>query len=149
MNQLSVTEGHGGAASGLEVVPLLFRNTGTTTCRLQGYPELAAADSSGKQIFSARQTPRGPAGGLAAGDSTPPAVDLKPGQTASALWEWEAPATSKNLSCAAIGSVRQVQISLPASPGQTTLSWNISGSCSDDLQVNPFVPGTTGRQGGN
>src|SRR6266536_54880 len=83
---LSINLGGGDAGSGHRSAALMFRNTGSVTCRLHGYPGVAALNAHGTQIQQARRTPSGNIGGLKQGASAP-IVDIAPGQSASARSE--------------------------------------------------------------
>jgi hypothetical protein len=71
---LSIGSEDGGA--GQLFRPLVFTNTGSRSCTLQGFPEVVLLDAGGAPIGD-------PAG---AEDTTPPAtITLDPGEVASAL----------------------------------------------------------------
>jgi hypothetical protein len=79
-SQLAVTLGQGDGAAGSVYFPLNFRNQGTTTCTLNGYPGVSyVTGSSGTQVGS-------PATRVAVNGSatTPQVVVLAPGKSASA-----------------------------------------------------------------
>lgn len=138
---LAVSAGAGGAAAGNVSVPLLFRNAGTVTCILSGYPGVAALDRSGRQVAQADRTPSGYSGGLTPGQTVPPAVRLAPGQSASALVEGSDVPVGAATSCPSYAS-------LLVTPPDLTISVPVSRAlpgCSA-IEVHPVVPGTAGRQ---
>lgn len=142
MAQLKITLGHGGVGMGHSALPLIFLNTGSTACRLHGYPEVKALDANGHLVAQAQQTPSGYMGGLADGSTLLPTVDLNPGQSASALVEGDDVNPTDGSACTAHSS-------LLVTPPNETHSVRLltgGGGCSD-LQVHPVVPGTTGRSG--
>jgi hypothetical protein len=117
--------------------PVLFRNTGSAACHLQGYPGVAALDDSGRQAAQAERTPQGYLGGLPFGAS-PPVVELGAGETASALVEANNNPTPPATSCVSYPS-------LLVTPPDDTRSVNIALSMSGcSLQVHPVVAGDTG-----
>lgn len=78
---LSVSAGQSQGAAGTIGVPLVFVNTGSTTCVLGGYPGVALLDASGAQAVQAQRTgssgsavtlaPRGSASALLTGSDVP------------------------------------------------------------------------------
>ena len=53
---LSVTNGQGSGAAGHIVTPLIFKNVGTVSCTLYGYPGVASLDASGAQAAQATRS---------------------------------------------------------------------------------------------
>jgi hypothetical protein len=108
--------------------------TGSASCTITGYPNVRALDKAGNLLQIAMQTPRSALGGLT-GDRIPQ-LTVTSGQPASALIDWSADSASGRCS--------------PASQ----LSFNLGGSGASggdvlpnplcDLQVHPFVAGSTG-----
>jgi hypothetical protein len=71
VDELSVTLGAGNGAAGSEIVPIVFTNTGKTSCELHGFPGVSfVGDGNGTQL-----------GAAADEDSSSPIVQntLKPG----------------------------------------------------------------------
>jgi hypothetical protein len=134
---LSITPGRVGAALGHVGAPVLFRNTGSAPCHLQGYPGVAALDDSGRQAAQAERTPQGYLGGLAFGTS-PPVVELRPGETASALVEAHNIPTLPATSCVSYPSLL---VTPPDDTRSVSIALSMSG-CS--LQVHPVVAGDMG-----
>lgn len=64
-----------------------FRNVGTTTCTLYGYPGVALLNTAGQEVAQAERTPQGFIAGLRTGSSSPPTAILAPGRTATAVIE--------------------------------------------------------------
>ncbi len=77
--ELAVTAGQAGGAAGSVYQPILFRNTSSRTCQLQGYPGVAAINAAGQQASQAIRTPSLAGGGL------PAAQTLAPGTVVSAI----------------------------------------------------------------
>ena len=77
---LTLTLGDTDGAMGSRFTPLIFTNTGSTTCTLDGHPGVSFVDATGTQIGpSAERT-----------DATTPTVALAPGEQANALMQWHA-----------------------------------------------------------
>jgi hypothetical protein len=136
---LSINLGEGGAGSGHRSAALMFRNTGSKTCRLHGYPGVAALDAHGTQIEQARRTPSGYLGGLKPAASAPIA-DIAPGQSASALLEALAFGPGGR-SCAPYAGLL---VTPPDETRSVRLAW--SGDGCSNLEIHPVVPGDTGQQ---
>ncbi len=76
-DQLSVTLGQAEGTAGSSVVPLVFTNTGTTGCTLQGYPQIAfVGDDNGTQLGAAAVPDE---------NSAVASLELAPGGAAQAL----------------------------------------------------------------
>ncbi|OLE19913.1 MAG: hypothetical protein AUG49_26675 [Catenulispora sp. 13_1_20CM_3_70_7] len=71
--------------TGHTIALLVFQNTGSTPCRLSGYPQVAGIDTKGKTTTTAAHTLTGWAG---ARITAVPTVDLAPGGYGSAGIEW-------------------------------------------------------------
>jgi len=138
--QLAVTAGRRGAATGHIGVALLFENTGTRACVLDGYPGVGGLDGAGTQVTQAVRTPSGFMGGLSGYVGGPvPSVTLTPGATASALVEGTDVPTGTATTCASYAA-------LLVTPPNALQSVHVDASlpgCSG-LRVNPVVTGTTG-----
>ena len=137
--QLTIELAAGTAGSGHRSTVLVFRNTGSATCRMHGYPGVAGLDARGTQVEQARRTRSGYLGGLASGASAP-AVDLASGQTASALVESVAYGPDGN-GCTAYAGLL---VTPPDETHSVRLGWTGDG-CSG-LEIHPVVPGRTGQQ---
>jgi hypothetical protein len=129
----------GDAAVGNRSRIIVFRNTGTKTCVLQGYPGVAALDSRGHQVAQAQRTLNGYLGGVRTGK--PLLVWLAPGKAASAMVE-AAAFRANGASCTGYAGLL---VTPPDETHSARLSWGSDG-CSH-LQIHPVVPGTTGRSG--
>lgn|SRR6266487_2384279 len=136
---LSINLGGGDAGSGHRSAALMFRNTGSVTCRLHGYPGVAALNAHGTQIQQARRTPSGYLGGLKQGASAP-IVDIAPGQSASALLEALAFGPDGG-SCTPYAGLL---VTPPDDTRSVRLAW--SGDGCSNLEIHPVVPGDTGQQ---
>ena len=139
INQLDVSITGGDAGVGHRSTVIVFRNTGSATCVLQGYPGVAALDGSGHQVAQAKRTLNGYLGGLRAGN--PPVVRLDAGASASAMVESVA-FGADGASCTAYAGVL---VTPPDETHSVRLSWGSDGC--NDLQIHPVVSGTTGRSG--
>ena len=84
-NQLQVSSSARYAALGNEGMTVLFRNHSTTACVLTGYLGVAALNANDQQIAQATRTTSGYLGGCNC--TTPAAITLAPGSTASSLIE--------------------------------------------------------------
>ena len=131
---VSITAGDAGVGHRSKVV--VFRNTGSTRCVLQGYPGIAALDGAGDQVAQAKRTPSGYLGGVASGKA--PLVNLAPGQSASATVEALAFGPNGE-SCTGYTGLL---VTPPDETHSVRVAWGSDG-CSD-LQVHPVVPGTSG-----
>lgn len=140
-SQLTITDGQNGAAAGHSGGPIIFRNHGTNTCFLEGYPGVAGLDASGNQVTQAVRTPQGYLGGLPAGQTLAPVVILKPGATASALVEGTDIPPGGSAKCPILYGI---EVTAPNTHHSTKLQ-GAPGDCSG-LQVHPVVPGTTGSE---
>jgi hypothetical protein len=106
---------------------------GPGSCVITGYPDIRALDADGNLLQSATQTLRGTLGGLAG--SQLPQITVAPGHPASAVVEWSDTGTSGQ--CLSGG-----YLSFTFGGASTTGDRLSSPFC--DLQVHPFVPGSTG-----
>ena len=140
-SQISVSVGRAGAGLGHIGAPLLFRNTGSTTCVLTGYPGVALVKPSGTTEVQASRTLQGYLGGLASTSTAPPVIRVRPGQTISALLEGDDnPANGT-------GVCPDYQALLVTPPNQTVtvrVARRFTFFCSP--QIHPVVLGTSGRQ---
>ena len=138
---LAATPGALSVGMGHTEVPLTFRNISGSTCRLSGYPAVAALDGSGQVAAHASPVASGYSGGLAAG-STPPVIDLAPGQQATAQIEDTDNPTGNATTCPSYAAL------LVTPPGQSdAMRVDLVAAISDcsGLEVNPLIAGTTGR----
>jgi Domain of unknown function (DUF4232) len=118
--------------------PLILTNTLSRACRLSGYPTVVAAYPDGSTI-QAQPTRSGYLGGV---HGAPSVIDLAPGKTASAYVEALAIEAATGNGC---GSFTMISVRLSGDPGSLKVpSWS-DDACSE-LEVHPFVPGSTGRQ---
>jgi hypothetical protein len=131
---ISITAGNAGAGHRSKVI--VFRNTGSTRCVLQGYPGVAALNSAGNQVAQAKRTTSGYLGGVASGKA--PLVNLAPGQSASATVEALAFGPNGE-SCTGYAGLL---VTPPDETHSVRVDWGSDG-CSD-LQIHPVVPGTSG-----
>jgi hypothetical protein len=138
--QIAVSLGRGGAGAGHVGAPLLFRNTGTATCVLTGYPGAALVKPSGGGQVQAIRTPSGYLGGLGSASGAPPIVRLRPGQTVSALLEGSDVAAGGG----ACPSYSQLLVTPPNQTVTVRLSRTWSSLCR--LEVHPVVPGVSGNR---
>lgn len=137
-SQLHVTTAGTGAAAGHLGMVLLFANTGSASCTLDGYPGAALSGSGGSTLLNAQRTVSGYLGG-AQGVSV---VTVAAGASASALLEWsDVPAGN---GCPGAGATALL-VTPPNTTATTSLA-PINEVCSG-FQIHPVVSGTTGRTG--
>lgn len=130
LTELQLSAGMVSAAAGTVGVPVLFRNTGTRTCQLKGYPGVAGLNAAGQQAAQAVRTPL-PNGGA------PTTVSLAPGQVASALVRGSDVPTGTVSVCP--------QYTLLVTPPGETHSQRVAVSLPGcTLRVSPVVNGETG-----
>ncbi len=116
---------------------VLFENTGSR-CALRGYPGIDGIDADGNVTAQSRETPNGYLGGPDT-PGEPAAVDLAPGQTASALLEGSSGPLAGDPACP------HYEALLVTPPGETH-SVGLSTEFSlCYLEVHPVVTGTTGE----
>jgi hypothetical protein len=150
-SQLAVSLDQPGAGLGHVGVTILFRNTGTVSCVLEGYPGVALLDQAGRQAAQATRTPTGYLGGLLDNTSTPPILTVAPGATASALLESTDVPTGNATSCPSYQSFLVTPPNLRVSvtlrlPSHGADALSALPGCSPP-QIHPVVAGSTGRQG--
>jgi hypothetical protein len=142
---LVITTGPDEAAAGQSSLTLIFTNSAATPCFLQGYPGAELTTADGGKLDAQRTT----GGGIA---SPPSPVTLTPGQSASALLEWEhfpqdGSVTVSPANCPGYGATAL----LVTAPDQTTSVRLTPPSTTSPvcwgLDVSPVVPGSTGRTG--
>jgi hypothetical protein len=138
IGQLDISVTSGDAGSGHRSRVLVFRNTGGSTCVLQGYPGVAGLDGTGHQVAQAQRTLNGYLGGVRTGN--PPLVRLAPGTAASATVEALAFDAATGASCTPYAGLL---VTPPDETHSVHLGWGSDG-CSD-LQIHPVVAGTTGQ----
>ena len=133
LGELSVSAGQGGGAAGTIYGTILFRNTGSRTCELQGYPGVAGLNAAGQQIAQAVRTPG------ANGSNGTVAVTLAPGVTASAAVSGSDVPVGGATACADFTSLL---VTPPGETRSTVVALKLPG-CSG-LKVRPVVVGTSG-----
>jgi len=116
---------------------LVFRNTGSTTCRMRGYPGVDGLDGRDRPVEHARRTTNGYLGGAR---YSSPMTDLRPGDSASALVEAVAFRPADGSSCTPYANLL---VTPPDETHSVKLQWDNDG-CST-LEIHPVVPGTSGR----
>ncbi|MDQ2813610.1 MAG: DUF4232 domain-containing protein [Actinomycetota bacterium] len=102
---------------------VMFTNEGSASCRIRGYPGIAALSSAGTQSKQAARS-----GGNA------PLIVLRPGQTASAL------VTANTASCTAAASVAGLLVTAPDQTASTRLG-PAGRLCLNSLGVGTLQPG--------
>jgi len=103
-----------------------FTNTGSASCRIQGYPGVAALNAAGQQIQQAAR---------ASGDKIP-LVTLAPGQVASAE------ITGNTASCTKLTSVPGLLVTAPDQRTSAHLG-RYQSFCVKSLGVGPVYPGNS------
>ena len=146
--QLAVTVLGNGAAAGSVGQVIGFVNVGKVACTLTGYPGVAGLDAKGRQVTQAQRQLMGMLGGLANDATTPPAVTLAPGQSASAMVGGSDNPVGTATSCTYYPSLLVTPPNL-TQPTKVTIA--LSGSTSagfpgcSGIRVDPVVPGRAGR----
>ncbi len=135
LNQLSVTDTNGGSGSTHRSVVVVFANTSSTRCYLNGYPGVAALNAGDQQIAQATRS----LSGYLAGAKAVTKVTLAPGQSASATIEALAIDAKTGKSCTRYAGIL---VTPPNETHSIKLAWPNDGCGS--LQVHPVVAGTTG-----
>jgi hypothetical protein len=125
---LTVTVGPADGAAGSVYRTIVFRNGGATTCTLQGYPGVAAADVAGKAVVDARRDPSRPT----------TRVVLGPGASAHAVLR------ARNLPAgsAACETYPQLLVTPPDSRRTTTLPVAVT-PCERVFVVGPVAAGSS------
>jgi Protein of unknown function (DUF4232) len=136
------TDGLGAAASHSGWI-VVFTNTGSATCTIEGYPGAAVTGTYGGVVLNATRAKSGYIGGQYPDPAT---IVLAPGKAASTVVEWD-DATSDGRSpvganCPGMDSGK-VLITPPNTTGSTAFTVP-AGLCSL-FEVHPLVPGTSGR----
>ncbi|MBR7827695.1 DUF4232 domain-containing protein [Actinospica sp. MGRD01-02] len=137
-SQIKTTLGREGAAMGHRVEALIFTNTSSQTCTLQGYPG-AAIVSGSTVLLNATRTLNGYAGDERQLTSAP-LVTLKPGAVASANIEW---VIDNGETCAAngTGTLEATPPNTKTTTGLGSQTTGTQGICAD-FEVHPVVAGT-------
>ncbi|MBR7832583.1 DUF4232 domain-containing protein [Actinospica durhamensis] len=137
--QLTIQTGVNQAASGHSYLTLIFTDSGTSACSLQGYPGAELTLPGGGKLDAER---------VGGGSASP--VTIEPGKSASTFLAWEhfpqnGSADVSAADCAGYGATTL----LVTAPNQTTsthLAPPDSGSpVCWGFEVNPVVAGTSGR----
>ena len=142
--QIKVTTASQGAAMSHSGLILIFTNTGNNTCSLTGYPGASLPDSTGTP-WNATRTMFGYMGG-AQGYSTPPTVNLAPGNSASAVLEWASmPVGGGSADSADCPGLDSVHLLVTPPNTQATATFPPLTSTCQEFQIHPVVPGSTGQ----
>lgn len=140
--QIAVSTGEGAAGQGRVGLTLLFRNTGSSSCLLTGYPAVTLVTGGGRGV-QARRTRIGYLGGLTSSARALPVVRVGAGRTVSAYLEGvDANPVTGGGPCPAYAWL------LVTAPNQSLtfrLLRPVSAVC--DPKVHPVVGGTSGRGG--
>lgn len=102
---------------------VMFTNEGSASCRMRGYPGIAALNSAGTQIKQAARA-----------SAASPSVVLAPGQTASAM------VSANTASCTATTTVAGLLVTAPDQRSSTRLG-PAGQLCLNSLSVLPVQPG--------
>jgi Protein of unknown function (DUF4232) len=136
--QLPTTVADGLAGAGHSSSVILVRNAGPGPCRLSGYPDVRFLNAAGVEVARSVPTQRGFTGGLPVGAPIPD-LDLRPGESASAVMEGTDVPLGTATTCPSYASFT---ITLPRWPDTTTIDRPEKG-CSE-IEVHPFVIGFNG-----
>jgi hypothetical protein len=141
--ELNVTMSSAGAASGHVGWVLVFTNTGSTPCSVEGYPGVGVTDQPGGVVLNAQ---REQFGDIGAQYPTVGPVELAPGKAASTILEWvDAPVNGQapvGANCPGMDSGKVLVT--PPNTTQSTAFPAPADLCAL-LEIHPLVPGTTGR----
>jgi Protein of unknown function (DUF4232) len=135
---LDLSIGQSGAGLGHIGEPILFRNAGTSTCTMYGYPSVVM--STNGATSAVEYTPNGYLGGVSG--TNLPTVNLAPGGMASALIEGTDNPVGNATSCPTFTSMA---VTPPGDSQTVTLDTTLPG-CST-VEVHPVVSGSEGTQG--
>jgi hypothetical protein len=144
--QMTVAEQSAGTGDGHEGLLLTFENTGSSVCFLQGYPAATIAlpltCGQGCLLLNAKTSLQGYLGGDESGQSTPPKVSVQPGQTVSALLEWEnspqsGASTPTAANCTGYGA-SDLEVGFP--DWNNTTSLQVPSDVCWGFYVHPVVP---------
>ncbi len=153
---LSISAGHSGAATGHIALTLTFKNTGSASCYVQGYPMVTAVLAHGE--LKAAQTSTGYAFPELPGNR-PPRVTLKPNASAIAILEWEdvtgvanaagadehGGASAPSATNCAAGGATTLLVTAPGAPGAPSAAppTRLAGAATDvcaHFEVHPVIP---------
>ncbi len=123
--QLSVSVGQAQGAAGSVIIPLVFQNTGTTSCTMQGYPGVSLVDASGAQV--------GPAAAQT-GQATP-LVTLPAGQSTTAIFRQANPGV---LNCTPV-PVQGFRVYPPGQTASVIATASNLGTCPNAAQESPQI----------
>ena len=127
--QLSVTTGSPQGAAGTEILPLVFTNTSSALCTLQGFPGVSAVVADGVQLgLPARRDT----------SSATPLVALEPGQTTQAVFTYGNPSAICADPTAALGLRVYPPDQTAALFVPTTGVAQCAGSVNADLNIYPI-----------
>ena len=136
------TSGTGAAASHTGWV-LVFTNTGSSSCTIEGYPGAGVTDASGQVVLNATRQQTGYLGGQY---PSPATITLAPGAAASTVLEWvDAPANGQapvGANCPGMDSGKV--LITPPNTKQST-SFPAPADLCTLFEVHPVVSGTSGR----
>ena len=135
---VKVAIGHGGAATGHQVITLTFTNVGSSSCTLQGYPG-AAVMSGSTLVLNATRSLNGFAGDERQLTSAP-LVTLAPGAVAPANLEF---VVNNGEPCVANGS-GTLDVTPPntkTTTGLEPMTTGTKGVCAG-FEIHPVVAGT-------
>jgi hypothetical protein len=129
---LAISVGESSGAAGHTMVPVVFKNTGSASCTLFGFPGVAALDSAGHQAAQATRT----------STPSPTRVTLPAGASASALVTATSVPSGTATSC-------PTWVGLLVTPPNDTQSSKLSVQLPGcpGFTVGPVVAGTTGIAG--
>lgn len=136
-------------AMGHESVLLLLTNSGGSTCMLQGYPTASLVNPDGSVALTAQATLTGMMGG-AEGMSAPPSVAVLPGQSVSAVLEWDDNQAVGRPACLSTANL-ELRVSPPGAHLAATLAFpnaDITDICPETFLVHPVLAGVYSRPSG-
>jgi Protein of unknown function (DUF4232) len=140
---LKVTNVSAGVGAGHTGWIVVFTNTGSVPCSVEGYPGAGVTDTPGQVVLNATRSQSGYLGGQY---SSPATIVLQPGGAASTVLEWvDFPPngeTPVGANCPGMDSGKV--LITPPNTRQSTPFPAPANLCAD-FMVHPLVPGTSGR----
>jgi hypothetical protein len=140
---LKIASVSAGAGAGHTGWILVFTNTGSAPCSIEGYPGAGVTDTPGQVVLNATRSQSGYLGGQY---PSPATIVLGPGEAASTVLEWlDAPLngeTPVGANCPGMDSGKV--LITPPNTRQSTPFPAPANLCADFV-VHPLVPGISGR----
>lgn len=141
--ELKVTTVSAGAGLGHVGWILVFTNTGSAPCSVEGYPGAGVTDRPGDVVLNATRQQTGYLGGQY---PRPAALVLKPGGTASTVLEWlDSPPNGETPVGANCPGMDGGKVLITAPNTRQSTPFPAPGNLCTGFEVHPLVAGTAGR----